>query len=108
MKSHGMVPFLDLVTPHLELEEELVAVFYSCIRNAHFIGGTMLEEFERDFAKFCEAKYCVGVANGTDAVRFALMGAGVPVEAHYIPRLGHGIDDSGIALGALSLQRGFS
>ncbi len=77
MKSHGMIPFLDLVTPHLELEEELVAVFYSCLRNAHFIGGTMLEEFERDFAKFCEAKYCVGVANGTDAVRFALMGAGV-------------------------------
>jgi len=77
MKSHGMIPFLDLVTPHLELEEELVAVFYSCIRNAHFIGGTMLEEFERDFAKFCDAKYCVGVANGTDAVRFALMGAGV-------------------------------
>ena len=37
----------------------------------------MLEEFERDFAKFCEAKYCVGVANGTDAVRFALMAAGV-------------------------------
>jgi dTDP-4-amino-4,6-dideoxygalactose transaminase len=77
MKSHGMIPFLDLVTPHLELEEELVAVFCDCIRNAHFIGGTMLEEFERDFAKFCEAKYCVGVANGTDAVRFALMGAGV-------------------------------
>jgi dTDP-4-amino-4,6-dideoxygalactose transaminase len=77
MKSRGMIPFLDLVTPHLELEEELVAVFYSCIRNAHFIGGTMLDEFERDFAKFCEAKYCVGVANGTDAVRFALMGAGV-------------------------------
>jgi dTDP-4-amino-4,6-dideoxygalactose transaminase len=77
MKSHGMIPFLDLVTPHLELEEELVAVFCDCIRNAHFIGGTMLEEFERDFAKFCEAKYCVGVANGTDAVRFALMGAGI-------------------------------
>jgi dTDP-4-amino-4,6-dideoxygalactose transaminase len=72
-----MIPFLDLVTPHLELEEELVRVFCSCIRNAQFIGGTMLEEFERDFAKFCEAKYCVGVANGTDAVRFALMGAGV-------------------------------
>jgi dTDP-4-amino-4,6-dideoxygalactose transaminase len=72
-----MIPFLDLVTPHLELEEELVAVFRDCIRNAHFIGGSMLEEFERDFAKFCEAKYCVGVANGTDAVRFALMGAGV-------------------------------
>src|ERR1700722_20045289 len=77
MKSHGMIPFLDLVTPHLELEDELVAVFYSCIRKAHFIGGAMLEEFERDFARFCDAKYCVGVANGTDAVRFALMASGV-------------------------------
>src|ERR1700693_2733152 len=77
MKSHGMIPFLDLVTPHLELEEELVAVFRDCIRNAHFIGGRMLEEFERDFAQFCAAQYAIGVANGTDAVRFALIAAGV-------------------------------
>jgi dTDP-4-amino-4,6-dideoxygalactose transaminase len=77
MKSHGTIPFLDLITPHRELEEELVAVFRDCIRNAHFIGGNMLEEFERDFAKFCDAKYAIGVANGTDAVRFALMAAGV-------------------------------
>jgi phospholipase/carboxylesterase len=38
----------------------------------------------------------------------ALIAAGVPVEAHYIPRLGHGIDDTGISLGALALQRGFA
>jgi phospholipase/carboxylesterase len=38
----------------------------------------------------------------------ALIAAEVPVEAHYVPRLGHGIDDSGISLGALALQRGFS
>jgi phospholipase/carboxylesterase len=37
-----------------------------------------------------------------------LAAAEVPVEAHYIPRLGHGLDDSGLALGALALQRGFS
>jgi phospholipase/carboxylesterase len=36
-----------------------------------------------------------------------LRAAGVPVEAHYIPRLGHGIDDSAISFGALALQRGF-
>jgi phospholipase/carboxylesterase len=33
---------------------------------------------------------------------------GVPVEASYVPRLGHGIDDTGLAMGALSLQRAFS
>jgi phospholipase/carboxylesterase len=37
-----------------------------------------------------------------------LTASGVTVEAHYIPRLGHGIDDSGISAGALALQRGFS
>lgn len=75
--AQGMIPFLDLVTPHVEMEEELVAIFRDCIRKAHFIGGAMLEEFERDFAQFCETKYCIGVANGTDAVRFALMASGV-------------------------------
>jgi phospholipase/carboxylesterase len=38
----------------------------------------------------------------------ALTAAGVPVEAHFVPRLGHGIDDTGISFGALALQRGFS
>jgi dTDP-4-amino-4,6-dideoxygalactose transaminase len=77
MNHSGAIPFLDLVTPHVELEEELVEVFRECIRSAHFIGGSLLEEFERDFANFCDAQYSVGVANGTDAVRFALMAAGV-------------------------------
>jgi dTDP-4-amino-4,6-dideoxygalactose transaminase len=36
-----------------------------------------VEGFERDFAAFCDAKYCVGLSSGTDAVRFALMAAGV-------------------------------
>jgi dTDP-4-amino-4,6-dideoxygalactose transaminase len=71
------VPFLDLVTSHRELEEELVAAFRGALRAAHFIGGSEVESFEREFADYCGSKYCVGVANGTDAVRFALMGAGV-------------------------------
>jgi dTDP-4-amino-4,6-dideoxygalactose transaminase len=71
------VPFLDLVTPHRELEEELVAAFREALRSAAFIGGPQVESFEREFAAYCGTKYCVGVANGTDAVRFALMAAGV-------------------------------
>lgn len=71
------VPFLDLVTPHMELEEELVAAFRGALRSAGFIGGAAVDGFEREFARFSEAKYCVGVASGTDALRFALMAAGV-------------------------------
>jgi dTDP-4-amino-4,6-dideoxygalactose transaminase len=71
------VPFLDLVTPHRELEEQLVEIFRTALRSASFIGGPMVEEFERDFAKFCGTKHCIGVGSGTDALRFALMAAGI-------------------------------
>jgi dTDP-4-amino-4,6-dideoxygalactose transaminase len=71
------IPFLDLVSLHQELEGELVPVFQQVLRTAGFVGGPMVEEFEREFAKFSDAAYCVGVASGTDAVRFALMAAGV-------------------------------
>src|SRR6188474_3169080 len=71
------VPFLDLITPHRELEEELVGASRQALRAAAFIGGAEVESFEREFAAYCGTKHCVGVANGTDAVRFALMAAGV-------------------------------
>jgi dTDP-4-amino-4,6-dideoxygalactose transaminase len=71
------IPFLDLVTPHRQLEEELVTAFREALRSAAFIGGAQVEGFEREFAAYCGTKYCVGVANGTDAVRFALMASSV-------------------------------
>ncbi|MFI5072132.1 MAG: DegT/DnrJ/EryC1/StrS family aminotransferase [Terriglobales bacterium] len=71
------VPFLDLVTPHAELAAELTAVFREALRTAGFIGGPMVENFEREFAAFCDAKYCAGVGSGTDALRFALTAAGI-------------------------------
>src|SRR5574341_888686 len=71
------VPFLDLVSVHRELEEELVGIFKAALDTAGFIGGPMVQEFERDFAEFCESQFCVGVGSGTDAVRFALIAAGV-------------------------------
>ena len=77
MPSDAHVPFVDLTTPHLELEEQLVEVFRQAVRSAAFTGGLQVETFEREFAAYCGTKYCVGVANGTDAVRLALMAAGV-------------------------------
>src|SRR5258707_5284911 len=77
MANPMKVPFLDLVTPHKELEDELLAVVKKAFSNAGFIGGPMVEEFEREFARFCDAKFCVGVNSGTDALRFAFMAAGV-------------------------------
>ncbi len=77
MANNQNVSFLDLAGLHQELEQELVPIFQKALRTAGFIGGPMVEEFESDFARFCGVSHCAGVASGTDAVRFALMAAGV-------------------------------
>jgi len=77
VNTKDTIPFLDLATMHIELEQELTEVFKRALRTAGFIGGPMVEEFEHAFAEFCGTKYCVGVGSGTDALRFALMAAGV-------------------------------
>lgn len=74
--SHA-IPFLDLITPHRELEAELTEVFQATLHTAGFIGGPVVESFEREFGEFCDASNCVGTGNGTDALRFALAAAGV-------------------------------
>src|SRR5262245_34814029 len=78
MSDSTAIPFLDLVTPHVELEAEFMAVFQQVLRTAMFVGGPAVDRFEREFAAFCGARLAVGVGSGTDALRFALMAAGVP------------------------------
>jgi len=77
MSDHPNIPFLDLVTPHVELEQELTAVFQKALRTAGFIGGPMVSDLESAFADFCNTKYAVAVNSGTDALRFALLACGV-------------------------------
>ena len=71
------IPFLDLVTPHRELENELIDGFRHNLRNASFVGGPVVEKFEEAFAAFCNAKHSIAVSSGTDALRFAIMACGV-------------------------------
>jgi dTDP-4-amino-4,6-dideoxygalactose transaminase len=71
------IPFLDLVTPHVELEQELTAFFQQVIRTAGFIGGPMVEGFEKAFATFCDTNFSVALSSGTDALRFAIMACGI-------------------------------
>ncbi len=76
-KVSDNVPLLDLITPHLELELELTAVFRRALLTAGFVGGPMVEEFEHAFAGFCGTKQSIAVSSGTDALRFAIMACGV-------------------------------
>ncbi len=77
MTQNAKIPFVDLITPHRELQAELLAVCKKAFETAGFIGGAEVEGFEREFAEYCDAKHCVGVSSGTDALRFALTAAGV-------------------------------
>jgi len=77
MHASNDIPFLDLVTPHVELEQELTAVFRQALFTAGFVGGPMVEDFEKAFASFCDTKYSVAVNSGTDALRFAYMACGI-------------------------------
>jgi len=77
MSGSHSIPFLDLITPHRELKAELTQVFQRALDTAGFIGGPMVEEFERAFAAFCTVGHAAAVSSGTDALRFALMAAGV-------------------------------
>src|SRR5579871_5814029 len=77
MNQSNGISFLDLVTPHKELRKELCEVFNTALDTAGFIGGPMVQGFEEDFAKYCDAAHCVGVGSGTDALRFAFIAAGI-------------------------------
>ena len=76
-KTPGTVPFLDLVTPHLALEHELVSAFRHGLRTAGFVGGPVVEKFEEAFALFCDTSHSIAVSSGTDALRFAIMACGI-------------------------------
>jgi dTDP-4-amino-4,6-dideoxygalactose transaminase len=71
------IPFLDLVTPHVELKSELMAVLSKTIDTAGYVGGSMVKTFEDEFAAYCGSKHCIAVNSGTDALRFAYMAGGV-------------------------------
>jgi len=71
------IPFLDLITPHVQLEQELTGVFRQALHTAGFIGGPMVEDFEKAFAAFCGTSHSIAISSGTDALRFAIMASGV-------------------------------
>jgi len=70
--SELRVPFLDLKAAYSELSTELDTAVLRASRSGWYIGGSEVESFEADFAAYTEAKYCVGVGNGLDALTLAL------------------------------------
>ena len=71
------VPFLDLREAYQSIQAEIEAALLASTRTGWYILGADVEAFESEFAKYCEASHCVGVANGLDALQLALRALGV-------------------------------
>jgi dTDP-4-amino-4,6-dideoxygalactose transaminase len=67
------VPFLDLKSTYLELQTEIEDAVQRVLRSGSYIGGGEVEAFENAYADFCGARHVVGVANGLDALKLALL-----------------------------------
>jgi dTDP-4-amino-4,6-dideoxygalactose transaminase len=71
------IAFLDLKAPHAELRNHLELGFDRVMQSGWYILGNEVEAFELEFASYCEAKYCIGVANGLDALHLIIVAYGI-------------------------------
>jgi len=72
-----MIPFVDLKAQYNSIKEEIDEAIQNVINNTSFIMGEELKKFEEEFARFCDVKYAIGVANGSDALILALRACGI-------------------------------
>lgn len=71
------VPFLDLKASYIDHKPEIDEAIQRVLNSGWYILGTEVEAFEQEYATYCEVKYCVGLANGLDALHLALVAMGV-------------------------------
>lgn len=66
------VPFASFEPMHNELKEGLENAFKTVMERNYFIQGSECEKFDEEFAAYCDAKYCIGVDNGLNALYLIL------------------------------------
>ena len=71
------IPLVELAGQYRMLRDEVLPAMDGVMSEAQFILGEDVARFEEEFAAFCGAKYCVGVASGLDALQLALRAVGV-------------------------------
>ena len=63
-----MIPLVDLKAQYNSIKTEIDNTIQGIMDSTSFIMGEELERFEEEFALFCNTKYTIGVANGSDAL----------------------------------------
>jgi len=78
------IKFLDLFSQYQLIQNEIDEAFHSVIQDSDFIGGSHVQTFEKAFAHYVQQPYCVGVANGTDALEIAIEALNLPKNSDII------------------------
>jgi len=75
--DNGKIQFVDLVAQYQQIKPEVDAAMAKVCSRGDFILGEDVKLFEQEFAAFCKVPHCVAVANGTEALKLALLACGV-------------------------------
>ena len=68
-----MIPFLNLLAAYEEIRDELDSAYRRVMESGWYVLGAEVEAFEREWASYCGTEHCIGVGNGLDALRLALL-----------------------------------
>ncbi|KKQ34490.1 MAG: pyridoxal phosphate-dependent protein [Microgenomates group bacterium GW2011_GWA2_37_6] len=60
-----------------KIQPQIISAIKKITQKGDFILGEEVEKFEKEFARYCGVKHCVGVASGTDAILLALRALGI-------------------------------
>jgi len=71
------VPLVNLKIQYENIKEEIDEVIKSIIENTSFIMGKPVLDFEKEYAKATESKFCISTSNGTASVLLALQAIGL-------------------------------
>jgi len=73
MPKKFAVPLIDLKAQYLSIKDEIDAAVARVLDKGNYVMGEEVEAFEEEFARFCEARYCIGLSSCTDALYLALI-----------------------------------
>lgn len=71
------IQMVDLKISYAGLREEIGTAIKNVLNKTNFILGEEVKNFEAEFTEYCGIKYAVGVANGTDALKIAVLACGL-------------------------------
>lgn len=79
-----MIKFLDLKYQYDGIKNEIDEAIKNVINESAFVGGQYIQQFEEEFASYQQAKHCIGVGNGTDALEIAIESLDLPKNSEII------------------------